>query len=268
MSPLSRHLPLLAVGLAALAFTHPVFAQTSAPSLMLLKQAMASTWSHHGLAAETDLHINVTGEGAGVTCRERIQILAVQPDKYRSVVTLIKPDGSQGVIYRIISDGSKVITYRPGLQEYAVQPARQFEQQAEDFPPLGLYVGALFFADKSFTTLFSAITPGNESQVAAILSGIDASVSSKRLSLDGSQYAVYTLYVPKDGWTYRFFVDPKTSALKRIEMTVVQVPITMMVVEYVRSSRPASPPPATFQVMPPQGTARVRDLPVSPFYDK
>ena len=238
-----------------------------APDLTLLKQALAPLAGDGLLQSLSNLQLTGSKQGVSFTFHETARVVAKRPDKFRAYVTQYTAEGAPVRRLVIISDGKKVWTYRPGTRQYCVAPAKAFHAGNNDMTALGLVQGGFFLGEgHEMAQGFAAITQENGSQVLTMLNGLGIRLTSRPEPAGGEGDTVYRMVLTRQGIAYRFFIDPATAHLRRVELSGYQNGVVIMFREKVgEMETPAEVAKTTFAFTPPPGAARVSSMPVDPF---
>ena len=236
------------------------------PDLTLLKRALAPLAGEGLLQSLSTLQITGSKQGVSFTFQEKARVVAKRPGKFRTYVTQYAADGTPERRLVVISDGKKVWTYRPGTRQYCVTSAKAFHAADSDMTALGLVQGGFFLGEgHEMAQGFGAITQENSSQVLTMLNGMGIQVTSQTTP-GGSGEFVYHMVLTRQGIAYKFYVDPATAHLKRVELSGRQNAVNVLFRETVEEMEtPASVEETTFAFTPPSGSMRVSTLSVDPF---
>lgn len=242
----------------------PVAAPSDTPDVLVLQKAFNALRGSSMRQHQVEMQMTGSGKSLQFSTRQRIDVTVKRPNRFRSEITMIKPDGSPGGRYVAVSDGARVWIHRPGMKQYAVVPRARFEAARDDLTVLGL-VGLLFFNDELLGGI-SAMTPENKQAVLTDLTRAGMRLSGTKESVGGIDYSAFTLEMPKEGITMRFFVEPRNATIRQMEMTIKDKSSDIVIKETVRSQTPAPELTAnTFRFTPPRGDKQVKELPVEPF---
>ena len=245
----------------------PTPSPLTVPDLTLLKQALAPLAGDGMLQSLSSLQMTGSKEGISFTFHETARVVAKRPDKFRAYVTQYTADGAPERRLIIISDGKKVWTYRPATRQYCVTPAKAFHAGDNDMTALGLVQGGFFLGEgHEMAQGFAAITQENGPQVLAMLNGLGIRLTSRPEPAGGGGNTVYRMVLTRQGIAYRFFIDPATARLRRLELAGHQNGVVVLFREKVgEMETPAVVAKTTFAFTPPLGTTRVSSVPVDPF---
>ena len=239
-------------------------AASQAPDVLVLQRAFNAL--RGGSMRQHQVEMQMAGSARSVqfSTRQRMDVTVKRPNRFRSEVTMLKADGSPGGRYVVVSDGATVWVHRPGMKRYAVVPRARFEAARDDLAVLGL-VGLLFFNDELLGGI-SAMTPENKEAVLTDLTKAGMRLSGTKESVGGIDYSAFTLEMPREGITMRFFVEPRNATIRQMEMTIKDKTSDIVIKETVRSQTPAPAlTTSTFRFTPPRGNKQVKELPVEPF---
>ena len=238
--------------------------EAAAVDVLVLQKAFNALRGSSMRQHQVEMQVAGSGQSLQFSTRQRMDVTVKRPNRFRSEMTMVKPDGSTGGRYVVVSDGAQVWIHRPGMKQYTVVPRARFEAARDDLTVLGL-VGLLFFNDELLGGI-SAMTPENKEAVLADLTKAGMRLSGVKESVGGIDYSVFTLEMPKEGITMRFFVEPRNSTIRQMEMTIKDKSTDIVIKEIVRSQTPAPALTAsTFRFTPPRGDKQVKELPVEPF---
>ena len=272
MPPITAVTPPLLFSLALLGGTvsaqapAPPPAPASTPDLTLLKQALAPLAGEGLLQSLSSLQMTGSKQGVSFTFHETARVVAKRPGKFRAYVTQYTAGGSPERRLVIVSDGRKVWTYRPGTRQYSVAPAKAFHAGNNDLTALGLIQGGFFLGEgHEMAQGFAAITQENGPQVLAMLNGLGIRLTSRQ-ETSGEGDTVYRMVLTRQGIAYRFFIDPATARLRRVELSGHQNGVVILFRETAQEMEtPLVVAKTTFAFTPPPGTVRVSSVPVDPF---
>lgn len=234
---------------------------------MPLKTAMAPLAGNGLLEVMSSFKVTAKQKGLTLTYRENLHILARRPNSFRAELSAIDQDGITQPKALVVSDGKRVWTYRPGQRAYSVMTRSAFEATGDDVVAEGLAAGTFFIGDghdaaKGFGNL-------SKEDSGAMLEGMAQGgmiVASEAQSLNGVDYTVYHLRLPKDKLAYLLYMNPQTNTLKRVDLAGTFDGMQIAFEETLTSiTVPASAPPNTFTWTPPPGVKKLSKLEVSPF---
>ncbi len=266
-----RPLLCLLLTAAAPAFGAPAVlpAPAAAPrvDLLPLKKALAPLSSAGTLETHSTLRMTAVTQGLSVTLREDLQIVSRRPGLFRSKIVQHASVFGPQTRLEVVSNGLSVWTFRPGQRRYSVSTPAAFKGADEDVSTLGLAVGGLSLGEAgSLADAFQSITPSNSADVASLLAEQGVLLSRTTQSAAGMDDYVYSLTLPKQNLTYKFYVSTQSSALVRIDLAGIYGGIQATYREDIASltSQPP-PPPSTFVFTPPPGAAKFPVVPVNPY---
>lgn len=236
-----------------------------APSLVLLQQALSPLVNSPVADSESEMDISASQKGSLFHLHEHLKVTARRPARFSSSVTLTPLPGGKPTRFLISSDGTKVTTFRPDVNKYAIVPLADFQAGDDAFPALGLTVGLLYLGDAAFVQNLDRLAKDDTGQGQLAMRKRGMALTSKTVTKDGVNNAVFTLQIGKKG-AYRFTVNPATGQMTEIELRTVQEGVTISMREKIVSFNPLlSAPTKTFLMAPPLEAQRVPKLPVAYF---
>ena len=242
----------------------PVAAPPSAPpDYALLQKSMSSVASASALTSDSDFDLSGTKSGASVTMHEHLKTTVKKPGKFRAEITLGAAGAASPTRYLVVSDGLKVLTVQPGAKQYSINTLSDFKASDQDLPALGIFAGPVFLGE--FADALAALPKESEQELNATLKKQGMSLSSQFQTVDGVNFAVYTINIQKSG-VFRFFLDPDSGALKQIELKGSENGTDFDMVEKIVTTAPAPAiTKATFLIAPPAGTHKIKMVDIGSF---
>lgn len=231
-------------------------AAVSPEDIALFKRAVDAVRRNPVMHVVSEVTIGASGEGAQFSYTERLDVTTKLPGKFRSEITMLNPDGKPGPKIILVADGQKVWTYRPGLKQYSVVTLAQFSKTSDDLPALALLCGIVgsLKSDKDDIT-----DPASWDRRGTTMTVTNETVQE-------TPYRLFTLKAVKEGYTFRFHVDPATGLIRRVSLGGKENGMDFSVTETVeRQEAVAAPDPSLFRFTPPRGTKKVAKVAVGPF---
>jgi outer membrane lipoprotein-sorting protein len=242
-------------------------APTAPLDLLPLKKALAPLAGEAAVRSQSTFRMTGSHQGVSFTFRETAVVTAKRPGRFHAELSQLSADGTLPKRLVVISNGVKVWTFRPETHQYSLTTYREFEDASNDITALGLTVGGFYLGEgHPMAQAFHSITAGNSASIQAALSSMDITLARRTASVTGHDDYIYRMALPKQGLTYRFYVDSATNLLQRVELVGTQNGVQIAFREdIIQMTALPSPARSTFQFIPPAGAIKSPQVSVDPF---
>jgi outer membrane lipoprotein-sorting protein len=237
---------------------------TETLDLALLAKSITAFLKSDRYQTDSQTYFKVSSQGNETTIYLQNKIITQSGRKFRAEITYAKPGQTSQPGNLVVSDGKQLWIYRPDLKQYAVTTYTDFKN-SDDWILLGLSP----FAFLDFPQEDRKIVANGNLSAKNVLTYLNLSsngeIQGATRTLEGETFYVYNYKDPKEGFILSAFINPKTAALKQLQLAGKSQNLDILLTEKIlrRTPNPAVTS-NTFKFTPPKGTKRVKSLSISP----
>ncbi len=245
--------------------TEPKPSVANTPDLTLLSKAVGTFWQTDRAETESQMTISVAEKGIDLKIYARVKTIVQTGDKFQTQLEFALPGSKTKVAYTIISDGRKVWTYRPDLRQYSETTPSKFKNGSNS---MWIGVSSFFFISLNETQrqeMISSLGTDRDLIKAMPPANLKDLIGMSR-EVDGQKLYTYAYEINADKIKFVFFVDPTSTATKKIEFNADAQGVNVNFDEKILNrNNQVKIDPQIFKFSPPKGTKKVRNLKIEPF---
>ncbi|MBD2771484.1 LolA family protein [Iningainema tapete] len=261
-TPVSRQVQQASLGQINTSISSQATEQLDLP---LLVKTSTAFFQSDRYQTESQMLIQGGNQGAQFNAYAQIKTIVQSNRKFRAEIAFTSPGEKPKQSALIISDGKQVSIYRPDLRKYAVTSYEAFDQSDDSFL-IGLSSSFFLVMPEDTRQIIASGVLSKNNVLQEMGLADNQQFKGDKSTVEGEAFYVYNYTEPKDGFTFRAFVQPETAILKQLQLVSKSEGLDVVVTEkIVQRNQNPTVTAQTFKFTPPQNAIRVKSLSISPF---